>query len=241
VASIGGDFDTTFGRSITSKYRINAPLVQNSYISVTLAWDREVDGDNGVPGNRLTEGNSLFDAEVFLDAGVSPYFGGPEANNGQWDYFDWGNDGRRNTGDEDGSEGNRRHDRFEPSELFFDANFSRTWEPDVYETFSVVGFADLDLYLLPAGATDLGQAVAQSISTDYTVEHIFHQVPQTGNYEIWVHHQSGDVNVAGQDYALAWWGVPVPEPGTLALASPGLVMLLLLFARRVSPSKPEGG
>jgi hypothetical protein len=67
-------------------------------------------------------------------------------------------------------------------------------------------FTNLDLYLMPAGATSLAQAITSSQADDGndTLEHIFFQLQSTGNYEIWVHQfgsQFGDL----KEYALAWW------------------------------------
>lgn len=57
------------------------------------------------------------------------------------------------------------------------------------------------------GWTDLyNDAVAQSIATDDTVEHIFKQIP-AGNYEIVVNQFDG----GGRDFGLAWWlGESIP-------------------------------
>jgi hypothetical protein len=74
---------------------------------------------------------------------------------------------------------------------------------DVGESFQELGLTNLDLHLLPRGATDLTQAVASSISLVDNVEHIFFPVPTSGQYEIWV--RQVDAPLAGQDYALAWW------------------------------------
>jgi hypothetical protein len=57
---------------------------------------------------------------------------------------------------------------------------------------------------MPLGATDLGDAIAKSVSGEMNLEHIFFEIPTTQQYEIWVHQFNspfGDV----QDYALAWW------------------------------------
>jgi hypothetical protein len=42
---------------------------------------------------------------------------------------------------------------------------------------------DLNLYLMRAGDTNVNQAIASSTSTVQNVEHIFAQIPTTGNYE----------------------------------------------------------
>jgi hypothetical protein len=64
---------------------------------------------------------------------------------------------------------------------------------------------DLDLYLLPAGATDTSEAIATSLSNDSTIEHLFFQIPSTGNYEFWV--QQFDSEFGEQPYAAAWWAL----------------------------------
>jgi hypothetical protein len=64
---------------------------------------------------------------------------------------------------------------------------------------------DLDLYLLPKGAINTGAAVAQSVSTVDTVDHIFFQIPTTGEYEFWVDQHDQEAFGANQDYAVAWW------------------------------------
>ncbi|MFO0900942.1 MAG: S8 family serine peptidase [Pirellulales bacterium] len=74
---------------------------------------------------------------------------------------------------------------------------------DVGESFSELGLTNLDLLLMPRGATSLSQAVASSLSTVDNLEHIFFPVPTTGSYEIWV--RQVDAPLGGQSYALAWW------------------------------------
>ncbi len=75
---------------------------------------------------------------------------------------------------------------------------SPEYEPG--DNFIDFGFANFDLYLVPAG---LGreQAVASSTSTAQNVEHIFAQVPAAGDYElqVWI----GELNQVF--YAIAWW------------------------------------
>ena len=66
------------------------------------------------------------------------------------------------------------------------------------------GFYNLDLYVMPAGDTNLDDEIASSVSITYNLEHVFATIPSTGNYEIWV--LLNDQNIfASQDYALAWW------------------------------------
>ncbi|MEX0613151.1 MAG: hypothetical protein WD229_13610, partial [Pirellulales bacterium] len=66
--------------------------------------------------------------------------------------------------------------------------------------FTDLGFANLDLYLVPAGL-DISQAVAASTSTAQNVEHIFASVPFGGNYEVAV--TIGEFTEV--PYAIAWW------------------------------------
>jgi hypothetical protein len=68
---------------------------------------------------------------------------------------------------------------------------------------------DLDLYLLPKGAPDFFNPIASSESAEGTLEHIFFQIPTTGEYEFWVNQFDGDIP-GGQDYAVAWWAVTFP-------------------------------
>lgn len=102
------------------------------------------------------------------------------------------------------------YDRFVPFDI--DNGTADFFEPgDTFEEYSVFNppaddqISDLDLYLMPAGATNINQASAVSDSPDSTIEHMFFQIPMTGNYELWV--DQFDTDVGLQDYALAWWAV----------------------------------
>ncbi|MFO0789992.1 MAG: PEP-CTERM sorting domain-containing protein [Pirellulales bacterium] len=66
---------------------------------------------------------------------------------------------------------------------------------------------DLDLYLLPKGATaaDLDNPIAFSDSSDSTIEHLFAQIPTTGEYEFWVYQFDNNLGVSNENYAVAWW------------------------------------
>jgi hypothetical protein len=86
------------------------------------------------------------------------------------------------------------------------------WDPgDTFEQYSATSphaddvINDLDLYLLPKGATDFDQAISVSDSSDSTIDHIFFQIPTTGEYEFWVHQFDQDFFGPGQSYAVAWW------------------------------------
>lgn len=85
-----------------------------------------------------------------------------------------------------------------------------TWDRAVENIggfFSPQTLNDLDLYLLPKNWTDFNQAVARSVSSAENVEHIFKQVPTSGDYEIVVTQFSGN----DQHFGLAWrFGNPSP-------------------------------
>ena len=83
------------------------------------------------------------------------------------------------------------------------------------DSFSDVSFIpDLNLYLMPAGATMLDQAVLKSTTKNSTVQHIFSQVTQGRSYEIWVTQASGgDTEI--DNYALAWWTLPIVSHASL--------------------------
>jgi hypothetical protein len=94
--------------------------------------------------------------------------------------------------------------------LFLDNDVNGTGRFDnTQDTFSDVSIVpDLNLYLMPIGATMLTQAILKSVTGNSTVEHIFSQVPQAGSYEIWVTQASGgDSDV--ENYSLAWWTLPI--------------------------------
>ncbi len=63
---------------------------------------------------------------------------------------------------------------------------------------------NLALYLLPKGSAVIQDAVAASFAGGGTVQHLFFQIPTTGEYEIWVRQTENDV-LGGEDYGLAWW------------------------------------
>jgi hypothetical protein len=72
------------------------------------------------------------------------------------------------------------------------------------DTFTDGGFANLDIYVLPAGATNVSQAIFSSTSVSQNVEHIFARIPSTGSYVIWVDLNDASL-VVGASYGLAWW------------------------------------
>jgi hypothetical protein len=83
---------------------------------------------------------------------------------------------------------------------------NRNGQYDVGESFVDRHLNDLNLYLMPAEAEDVTEALWASDSPVDSVEHIFYQIPQTGRYKLRVVF-SNRVNDSIQPYALAWWGV----------------------------------
>jgi hypothetical protein len=79
---------------------------------------------------------------------------------------------------------------------------------DLGENFRDLGLNNLDLYLLPVDSqteiSDQALSLCSSQSLVDSVEHIFCQVPQTGQYKIRVRSRSTPYPVA-QPYALSWW------------------------------------
>jgi len=93
-----------------------------------------------------------------------------------------------------------------------DGEFDATTASNPRDTFALFSFDNLDLHVVPAGTTDLETATWKASSTAgaqaSSVEHIFAQLPATGQYEIWV--QSSDPVFGSGPYALAWWMAPAP-------------------------------
>jgi hypothetical protein len=77
---------------------------------------------------------------------------------------------------------------------------------EIGELFSDRGLNNLDIYLMPADADDTDESIWSSISEVDSVEHIFHEIPETGQYKIRVVYQD-QVNEPEQAYGIAWWGV----------------------------------
>ena len=90
-----------------------------------------------------------------------------------------------------------------------DANQNELY--DLGETFRDRGLNNLDLYLMRADETDPSRSVWSSVSEVDSIEHIFHQIPETGRYKIRVVYRQ-QAHQAAQNYALAWWSVPVAQP-----------------------------
>jgi subtilisin family serine protease len=82
---------------------------------------------------------------------------------------------------------------------------------DMGETFEDKGLNNLDIYLMRAEDDDIADSVWSSVSDVDSVEHIFHEIPDTGRYKIRVVYRQR-VNQPTQAYALAWWTVPAGQP-----------------------------
>ncbi len=138
----GWDYGTTTdnGNNDREVYRFDTPLQAGGFVSITLAWDREV---------------------VF------------QTNGGA-------------------------QDKFDPGDMFLDYT-PGLGPPDD----SVIN--DLNLWLLPRNSGNVNQALAVSSANFGTVEHLFFQIPTTGEYEIWVTQDDADVGTT-QNYGIAWWG-----------------------------------
>ncbi|MGA1409348.1 MAG: S8 family serine peptidase [Prochlorotrichaceae cyanobacterium] len=79
-------------------------------------------------------------------------------------------------------------------------------EYDIGESFSDRGLNNLDLYLMPAEATQLKDSIGSSVSTVDSIEHLFYKIPRTGRYKLRVVYQQ-QVHSPEQAYGIAWWGV----------------------------------
>ena len=77
---------------------------------------------------------------------------------------------------------------------------------DIGETFRDRGLNNLDIYLMRAEDNDTADSIWSSKSDVDSVEHIFHQIPETGRYKIRVIYRDR-INQPTQSYALAWWAV----------------------------------
>jgi hypothetical protein len=86
-----------------------------------------------------------------------------------------------------------------------DTNQNKLYDLD--ETFEDKGLNNLDVYLMEADEDDTDDSIWSSSSEVDSVEHIFHQIPETGQYKLRVVYRDR-VNEAVQPYALAWWAAP---------------------------------
>lgn len=72
---------------------------------------------------------------------------------------------------------------------------------------------DLDIRILPANSNDFGDAVAASLGSDDTLEHIFFDIPN-GMYKIVVTNSNISGKGEADTYALAWWNGNAPSLST---------------------------
>ncbi|MDY6782070.1 MAG: S8 family serine peptidase [Cyanobacteriota bacterium] len=79
---------------------------------------------------------------------------------------------------------------------------------DVGESFRDRGLNNLDVYLMKVDSDKIEESLCASTSEADSIEHIFCQVPETGRYKIRVRYRQ-QVHEDKQEYALAWWTVPV--------------------------------
>lgn len=79
---------------------------------------------------------------------------------------------------------------------------------DIGESFEDRGLNNLDLYLMRAEDNDIANSVWSSVSSEDSVEHIFTQIPETGNYKLRVVYRQQIDDELAQNYAIAWWAVP---------------------------------
>lgn len=89
--------------------------------------------------------------------------------------------------------------------------------------------ADLDLRLYSADGFTLDALVDASLSTVDNVEHIYQTYLASGRYALEI---SSDT--AGTEFAMAWYGVMIPEPSTLLLCAGGLIAVLRRRRRRTA-------
>ncbi len=81
---------------------------------------------------------------------------------------------------------------------------------DIGETFARFPLSNLDIFLLPRGATSTDQSIWSSVSDLYNVEHIFFQLPPgDAEYEFWIKQRNTDNHVR---YGVAWWAKAAPPP-----------------------------
>ncbi len=79
-------------------------------------------------------------------------------------------------------------------------------EYDLGEKFRDRGLNHLDLYLMHVEDDNIDRSVWSSTSAVDSLQHIFYQIRDPGQYKIRVHFRQA-VNIPRQAYALAWWTV----------------------------------
>lgn len=115
---------------------------------------------------------------------------------------------------------------------------------DLGESFTVAGpsgegFNDINLELRNAGDESFGVPVAASRS-GANLEHLFFQIPTTGDYEFWVNEEFSPLGPGGTDYAVAWWAFDGPVGVAGDISGDGVVDAadLDLLAANTGPVPP---
>lgn len=196
VRPIGWDHGTV----LTGGYEryILPTLEEDDWVSATLCWYRQIELQENLAGGFGVDGEFTAESYIRLNgAGTAPLTPGGY--------------------------------NFQAGDVLLDVNGNNTYDAAMTESFAPVGGApvvpglsDLDLYLLPVGWNNLGQAVSMSRSVNYSLEHIFAQVPADGQYELVVN--GWNALGGAESYGLAWW--TVPEPTTLGSLMFGSLLLL---------------
>jgi hypothetical protein len=185
----------------TSKTYALPAMTGGQWISATLTWDRQINLNDNLVAN------GKFDAETYIHLNG----GTPQTAGGGGPPY-----------------------AFAAGDAFTDVNGNNTFD-NITESFSTPagksGLNDLDLFILPHGDTNLADAIAESNSSIYSLEHIFFQLPATilnpTQFDIEVLARDlTQTSALSQDYGLAWW-TAVPEPATIALIAFGGAALLL--------------
>jgi hypothetical protein len=83
--------------------------------------------------------------------------------------------------------------------------------------------------------TALNQAVWSSVSTLYSVEHLFFQITQAGQYDFMVREAVGN---GPQMYGVAWQAVP--EPASVVIFTIGAAALVICRRVRRRPTLAAG-
>jgi hypothetical protein len=76
---------------------------------------------------------------------------------------------------------------------------------DIGESFSDLGFNQVELYLMRSGDNDISQNIWSSASQVDNLQHIFIKISTTGKYKLRVVFKSPHRNSSSQRYGLAWW------------------------------------
>ena len=76
---------------------------------------------------------------------------------------------------------------------------------DIGESFSDLGFNQVELYLMRSADNDISQNIWSSASQVDNIQHIFIKISTAGKYKLRVVFNSPQNNASSQRYGLAWW------------------------------------